>query len=741
MLRAVWIISFLLAFCIENGAVWADSEPAPAATPVPDNREASFLPPPVELLPLTATNKVETPVATPKDKPPVAPKAEVPAKAAAKSIPELPKVDKAPVGEAKAAAQASSEALITPPPFEPVPKEPAVKPAPPAPVPVKQPSVVVVEPPKPAVAAPAIETHDMPASPAPVASVPAPVIVQAPPVPQVPALAVSAGALTTAEQKVVDAPLADVDPETFGLLSPTNGGLGASLWLNTSRSFVDRLMPSVGLPTSSATLNELARRLFLSTAAAPVPSATGEKPVRSLVAERVEALMALGAVQEAWKLATLSGPGLVDPVTLRLLAEAALIGPDGKEVCDKMPSLIAIHAKTEESGAEWQKSLLICQLRSKDMKAVQLGIDLMREQHSNDAVFLSLISKNVLAESKILPRQLTPLRPTTLAVLRQIELPLPSELYSRPKASLIFELLQAKAADEKARLGLAERAGAQGILTPTQLADIYKSVVLVPEEIVKLNASNDTSIHARAVAYQAALNEKSPQKKIELVQKFMAGVEPSVLTGAQGKLVADILETVPVISDHNAFSVILARSFAMAGRPDKSLVWMNLARDTASRNPEIAAALTDNWPLFVLLGIIPDGDYSQGMKVWMARAVSDGKDAKEMQLKREKAANVMLLLSAAGYAVPDEAWQLVMEVTPPSKQMMASPLVLERLRQASSAARKGETVLLSLLLAGGSTIEPSLAALTEIVKSLRQVGLSGEAQALAREVLIALNGG
>jgi len=677
MLRAAWVLSLLLALCFENAAAQAAVETAPVA-------------PSVETHPVS---------------------------------PEITKADKAKieqsVSEAKQAAKASADVLVVPPPF--VPSSAAL----PKDIPVPVPAIVAAPNP------PAIAPTALVPSTASVAEA-APVAVAIPAVPP--------ATVKASDQKVIDAPLADIDPETFGLLTPSNGGLEPSLWQATSRAFVDRLMSSIVLPTPSATLNDLARRMLLTSAALPVAAGSDEKPKRSLMAARIEALLELGAVPEAWKLASLAGAGLVDSVTLRGLAEASLIGPESKDICDKIPSLMQAHGKTEESATEWQKSLLICQLRAKDTKAVQVGLDLMREQASKDAIFLSLVNRNLIGEGKQLPRQLTPLRPTNLAVLRQLELPLPSELYAKPEAALIPELLQTRAVDEKARLSLAERAGARGIITPAQLAAVYQSIVVTPQDMTGGSLPTDSSPRSRAILYQAALNEQSAAKKIDIVQKFIADVEPAALTGAQIKLAANLLETVPVTSDSNSASVAIARLFAMAGRPDQTLSWLKLARAAGARSPEIATQLTEAWPLFVLLGIVPDGDYAQGMKAWMGRALADVGDGKDIKDKRQRAGKILLLLSAAGYAVTDEGWQKVIDVVPASKQISASPLIQERLRMASGEGRKGETILLSLLIAGGPQSEPSFGSFSEIVRALRLAGLIAESQSLAREAVVGLGG-
>src|SRR6185437_11698650 len=98
-----------------------------------------------------------------------------------------------------------------------------------------------------------------------------------------------------------------------------DGGLGASMWKGTSRELVERLLPALTLPTDAAALNELAERFLLTTANVPEGKPSGNQ---SLTSMRVEKLVALGRIADAWKLAQLAKPDQIDDITLRLVIEA-----------------------------------------------------------------------------------------------------------------------------------------------------------------------------------------------------------------------------------------------------------------------------------------------------------------------------------------------------------------------------------------------------------------------------------
>lgn len=531
-------------------------------------------------------------------------------------------------------------------------------------------------------------------------------------------------------EPVASEEIGTVDPDAMGLLTVSNGGLGAAMWNDTPRALVERLLPEMNLPTNSPALNGLARRMLLTAAAVPEGNAaTDTETAQGLTSIRLEKLMALGHADDAWQLALLAKPGRIDEITMRSVTEAELIGPESKAICDRMPEIMAAKSKSENNTVEWQKALILCQLRTGDTKAAQLGLDLMREQKVKDDIFITLINRNLLGGSKQLPRNLTPLKTLNLALLRQIALPLPPELYARTEAYLIPDLLKAKAEDENARLALAERSAANGIIDAKQLAEVYSSGVFEASQITSALRSEETGAKLRSLLYQALSKEQSPQKISDLIVKFINSTDMSSLNGAMGQLLAGFIGSLQPSSDLNIFSPKAALIMALAGKPDKALAWFKLAKSASVSLPDVAMQLTHDWPLFVLSGLVTDVEYGQELKSWLNTVLKENNRA-----NRQQAGEVLLLFGAVGFAVPDEASAKVADVSADGKRMvMPSPILQDRLRTSGTEKRKGEAVMLGILLAGNGSTDTPLIVTLDTIKSLRLAGLTSDAQALARE--------
>ncbi len=598
--------------------------------------------------------------------------------------------------------------------------------------------IIVTAPVAPTVTAPTVAPVAQPVV-APLTTLPAPVVTPAPlqPVaPMAPAAVTQAPVATpvpVTPPKVevskagVDAEkIDDINPEAIGLFSPTEGGLGSAMWKSTPRELVERLMPSLSLPTYSYALNNLAQRFFLTTASVPVGK---QGPGPSLIGLRISNLLELGDVHDAWKMTQLAKPELIDEPTLRAVTEAALVSSEGADVCAKLPAIIKDH-----KDPDWQKLLVVCQLMAKDNKAAQLTIDVLHTQDVHDDVFFYLAERNIIAAVKQLPRQLTPLKPLNLALLRLIDLPLPPELYVRPDAALIPSLLQAKSKDDVPRLSLAEKSAEKGLITATQVESIYASVIFAPDSVLHAGMGPEAGVRLHALLYQGAMQKDVPQKvRVELAVKFLQNMSPTGLNGALAQVLADMVGSVAPSADYNVQSGAMLRIYTMAGKPQAALEWLKQTKAASIGMPNVTADVQMNWPATVFAGLESDKDFAKDLEQWMITQLTLPDPKADNKAQRDQAAAILLLLEADGFAVAQDNWIKVIGAPVFEKRMQAPTLLLEYLRSAGKDGRRGEAALLSLAVSGSNAGAPSLPVVLAVVRALRLVGLTADAAAVARE--------
>ena len=547
--------------------------------------------------------------------------------------------------------------------------------------------------------------------------------IETPPPPQAvliaPPPAVTEPAPSLIASPVAIAPLADISPESLG--DQSTNSLGATMWKGTPRAVAEYLI-SIAVPTSSSTLNLLAKRLLTTAATPPEGTSNG---AQGLTVLRLERLLAFGATVEAWSLAKHADPKLIDDESFRAATEAVL-STESEDPCPQIPEFAKNRA-----AADWQEALTICHLRAKDMPAVQVSLDILRGQTNRDEAFLSLVDKNILGNIKTLPYRLTPLTHPLLALLHMIGLPMPSELYRQTDLALAPALLRAVPKQDVAQLAqmaLAERAAERGVISTDALATVYRTVSFALDELAAPLTAHESGLRLRALLFRVGENEKDPQKRIAYAVAFAQSATPAFLNGA-GAIIGDLLGTVKADTPSVGNAVTLARLYMLAGRGEDAANWLKLARLTSTGSDELRLL----WPQFVLAGLEPEETYAADFSKWLEIMLKPADQESETRGAREKAAASLLLLDAAGFSVPDSAWTKLLIAPHNEKRIAFSPVLFDRLQAAGAAGRRAETVLLSLALADEGAIPlPSAVAIT---RALRHAGFKNEAGLFARQTL------
>ena len=555
------------------------------------------------------------------------------------------------------------------------------------------------------------------AATAPVAVTPAPQVTTPTPAP------------TPIATPVEAAPLKDIKADSVGLIANSEGGLGAGLWKGTSRAWVERFLPMLTLPVSYPSLNNLAHRFLLTTAGAPEGEASADKK-NLLTILRAQKLVALGHAADAWKLANVAGTDQFEDADLRQITEMALVSPAAADVCTKLPSLIKTH-----TAIEWQKSMVVCQLRAGDTKAAQVSIDLLHSQDIHDDVFLALAEKNIMGSAKQLPHPLTPLKPLSLALLRLAELPVRGEIYAHPDAALIAELLKVKSADETARMALAERAAYRNIITAKELADVYASQGFTPSDIINAASSLEKGAKLRALLYQASQLEKDPKNRVLYAVKFLGSLDATSMGGSILSVMGTIMGDVAPDTPYNEESAEGTRVYMLADKGNDALAWLDLAHNASRGMPLVKTGLQNMWPLMVLAGMESEKDFADHLDVWLKAYVPEP-DASDANTKAQKATSsaLLMLMDAIGFTIPEDAWARVGDAATPEKTLSPPALILERLRSAST--HKGEAIVLGTLASTGGKEDPPLFAILETIRALRAAGLAADAGYLAKDAAI-----
>ncbi|MFC5355921.1 hypothetical protein [Azospirillum himalayense] len=537
--------------------------------------------------------------------------------------------------------------------------------------------------------------------------------------------------------------LGPLDPDGAGPLSGA-AGLGGDPWRGIPRAEVLALLPELPTLTPSPAVKELQRRLLLSRGS-PAAAPGEPEPARRFGALRVEKLAAMGDPRGGADLAALLPEAMAaDEAAARALTDAELLaGP--------LDCAAATERARPFSSPYWQRVELFCRLRAGRIgggmptetgaapAGDDLAFDMLREQPGGDPDFLRVAEAMAGGPAPRL-RSLKDPSPLTLAALRALQAGLPPDVLSLTDPARLAAVASNNGTDPATRVTAAERAAVALFLDSRRLAEAYRAAPAKGDELLRLKdaAARDRTARTRALVQQAMLAAMGGGRRVELAGLALELLDPPMLAGPVGAVVADMLDTLSPTPDAAALAPAAARLCFALDRADTGKRWYDLA--LRSRPTAEVARL---WPLAVIALGPPPGGGALGLAGWLDESLR-GADPEA----RARVAGQLALLQAMGLAVPEEAWRRTADPeesapTPAdaARPPTADPALWQRLAEASADRRVGETALAALLLlgnAGPAGAPPAVVA--RVVGALRAVGLDNDARAIAREAAAALAG-
>jgi hypothetical protein len=525
--------------------------------------------------------------------------------------------------------------------------------------------------------------------------------------------------------------LAEMDPESIGILDPERGGLGSDLWRGTERRVVEQLLPRLPGMMHSAGMRNLARRLLLSNAAAPTerPDAAPSRRV-NLLALRIDRLAAMGDYPGLSALLQVVPQRYDDEPVARARIEALLLQGRTAEACTEVRPGVAAH----RGNPYWRKALVFCQILSGEADEASLGVALLREEgEQQDPAFFQLADNLTGLSGGAL--SVWPHSALHFAMLQAVGQPLPDEMLDEMSPGLLVSLANTPANGLEQRAQAAERAVSLGLLHPDELADIYDSYEFSAAQLANAISSAEalSGPERRALLFQAAWGQTVPSARAEIVNVALDEAR------AEGAYQLAVRLYVPLIADFPRkpelawFAGAAGRALYATGRFEAAAAWLTLARQEALINAQAAMAVAALWPYSRLAsGVAPAREGN--LTVW----AESRQDLAQMEIARQQ-----LLLRAAFQGLGESdpmIWADLVGIEPAEAAGRAAPdaALVYALSEASQFGRLGETVLLALLAlgeAGPAGSDPLV--LHEVLAALTRVDLVAEARMLAIEAAVA----
>lgn len=518
--------------------------------------------------------------------------------------------------------------------------------------------------------------------------------------------------------------LENLDADSAGILAPSNGGLGIDMWAGTERATLLQLLPRLPARYSSPALRDLARRMLMSAAIAP-PREEGTQDA-SLIGLRVERLAAMGLSGAVADMMGIAPAPESDPLLMRTHIDNRLLLGDHEGACRAAATGIdMLQSPYREQIA------IFCDIQAGNRDAATFSTNLLRESGElEDPAFLKL-AEVLTAGGRANIESLPVPRPIHLAMAGLAEAPLPADVLQTDSPLMLQALANSPLLAEDARLAAAERATLAGVFAPASLAERYSAVEFSGKELDNALsiAGREHTPRNRALLYQAARLQNLPVARAAAMQKaWELGRADGVYRLAVLVYRPD-LEALQPGPELLWFAPEAVRALLFLDRPQLALAWAAMAQRSA-REPEdrIAAALL--WPLVALAEGSATGS---GHDQWLTALAES-----EIPTAYRESALAYSLLEATGERIAGERWDGLLQGAATYEAIAANPAYLRRFRIAASGSRRGETVLLALLILGPEDLgraNPTL--VSETVVGLRTVGLEQEARQLSIESALA----
>jgi hypothetical protein len=580
------------------------------------------------------------------------------------------------------------------------------------------------------------------------------------------------------------------DPDEAGPLYADNGGFGNALWDGMSRDLILRLTRQIPAGMSSPAMRDIVRRMLLTAAVLPPRSGEGGA---SLIATRVDRLQAMGLLGSAGELIAAAPNRDKDDVLRRLRAENALMRNDLGGAC-------AETARQSQNPGElfWQQLQIYCQAVRGDTGGASLSANLLAETRQlDDPAFFALVDRLVSGNAVTIETLPQP-SPLTLSMMRTANVPVPVDAIEKASPPLLAMIGASPKATTEVRLEAAERAARLGALTADRLAEGYGSVTFSKEDLdnALTVAEVDRTPRGRALLYQAALLHTVPTARAAVIQKGIVLAREDNRYGLVVRVYETLLTGLTPTGELAWFAADACRALYALGRADLARGWLDELRRQAPRDAEATTAVRTLWPIAILaeaaanaekppepanpsaampvspvapnpqpggvvatvtggpqqsVTVIPVAPAAAPAAVTAAMPEEGEKqaDLADIRAWREalqtaapetaagKVADGLMLLSAAGIVIGDEAWQLAMGHVGRRTTVSPDPGYRAMLSRAAAQGRRGEAILLAALIVGEKGVtELDMAAIAEVVSAMRQIGLNGDALKLALEVAV-----
>jgi hypothetical protein len=471
---------------------------------------------------------------------------------------------------------------------------------------------------------------------------------------------------------------------------------------------LEEIVEGLELPSKSATIATLWAELWRDAGSSVSPA---------FEAIRIETLRRSGAIG-ALKAVLDRVPPPTEPVLAIVVLRAHLLVGNREAGCALAGEAIRNRA-TLPAGFRRDAVLAAgyCALAGGNADAGRLTVDLIRGE-GLEAPFALAVLEGAGAGAKAPP----PLPPSVGTLDYRIGeaagLVWPSELVDRAEPAVLAVIATAPAIDPGLKVAAAERAARLHVLPQQTLAEHYRGLPAAPGDLANPLATRQTGAMRRAVLMQAAEAEAAPDKKARLLAALLDDAGKAGLRAPVARLLGPVVEQMRPVPDVAWFADNATEILVHSGRGSAVENWADLGRDL------------DHWRVLGALASESAVPSSTGL-------ASLERLARAGRIDPPRLHRVVTALDALDVQLPIPLWESASRTPQPTDGHLPPTGVLAELKMASDKGEGARVVLrVGQAMGPASAADANLLTLGDVMRALKNAGLTREARTLGIEALI-----
>ena len=520
--------------------------------------------------------------------------------------------------------------------------------------------------------------------------------------------------------------LKEIDANTVGTISKSEGGLGYDMWVGSEKNIIKNYLDNLPVNKESDLAIDLMKKLLLSNA--DVPESNNKT---DLLLIRINKLIEIGDFDNAKSLIDLI-KNMDNEEILIKQTEINLSLNNFDLAC----SDIEEKRKNYKSNFFWKKVEIFCLILNGENNKANLSLSLLKEEKNfNDENFLKIIDSLIYKE-EINDESLNDLSLLNLSMTRVANINIKDNYILNEDALFLSMIYRMPNVPIKIRIEAIEKSKKLLNLPIETIEEIYNSYDL-KEKDKKISLEDNIILgyDTQAILFQMAVIEENNEKKAKIIKKSLELASINGNFPLISKLNLNTILEIKPSKKLSWFSDYAVKSLLISDKYDEALDWYELIKKERDESVELFNKFIELWVIIELFNIKnTETNYKNISQTEIIKSIN-----------KFKSSNVDLEFNTLGFyileifsikIIPD-FWLLNLNKKESEIKRMPDTSLISLLKYSAENKRIGETILLILMSLDGKNFNQLHPFFLQIViSSLNQIGLEEKAFDLVTETLI-----